>query len=113
MARTKQAMRRPRTVKPLHQSLIECIEDNDVNGLRGDGALDAAADSGGGGREAADAQEALRAVARREGADEHAAELEQVLHTHAHTLAHTTHAHRCSAWAQRQDSIAPTRPAEP
>ena len=34
MARTKQAMRRPRTVKPLHQSLIECIEDNDVNGLR-------------------------------------------------------------------------------
>ena len=33
MARTKQAMRRPRTVKPLHQSLIECIENNDVNGL--------------------------------------------------------------------------------
>ena len=33
MARTKQAMRRPRAVKPLHQSLIECILDNDVNGL--------------------------------------------------------------------------------
>ena len=34
MARTKQAMRRPRTVKPLHTSLIECIRNYDVNGLR-------------------------------------------------------------------------------
>ena len=34
MARTKQAMRRPRTVKPLHTSLFECIRNYDVNGLR-------------------------------------------------------------------------------